>query len=119
MTDGQRSLAGCSPCGHRVGCDWAANRLYSFPGGAGGKEPPASAGGIRDSGSIPGSGRPWSKPCPFCVRGGEAGGPGRGKGRGEGPSLLRLLLRLEAEVLLRPEPSLIGGTADRKLLQRL
>ena len=59
MTDGQRSLAGCSPCGHRVGCDWAANRLYSFPGGAGGKEPPASAGGIRDSGSIPGSGRPW------------------------------------------------------------
>ena len=30
---------------------------YIFPGDASGKEPPASAGDIRDMGSIPGSGR--------------------------------------------------------------
>ena len=28
-----------------------------FPGGAGGKEPPASAGDVRDAGLIPGLGR--------------------------------------------------------------
>ena len=31
--------------------------LMDFPGSAGGKEPPANAGDIRDTGSIPGSGR--------------------------------------------------------------
>jgi len=29
----------------------------NFPGGIGGKEPPVNAGDLRDSGSIPGSGR--------------------------------------------------------------
>ena len=44
---------------------------------------------------------------------------GGGEARGPAYCLLRLLPRLEVEVLLRPELRLIGGTADRKLLQRL
>ena len=30
--------------------------IYSFPGGASGKEPPVNEGNVRDAGSIPGSG---------------------------------------------------------------
>ena len=35
----------------------ASHLLWGFPGGTSGKEPPASAGDVRDASAIPGSGR--------------------------------------------------------------
>ena len=54
QSHGQRSLAGYSPWGHRVGLDWQTNTSQYLLGGSVVKNPPVNAG---DAGLIPGSER--------------------------------------------------------------
>ena len=42
------------------------NRVIIFPGGASGKDHAASAGDVRDMGSIPGSGGGHGNPLQYC-----------------------------------------------------